>query len=114
VILDIDHWLMFLKLLETSPEKEKFWGEHRKVARSHAEQFTQKITSVEAILSRLEACNFFKVTKNAENDFTLVLSSELTKKFIAILLEEILAGMGYETEIKENLAKLRLKVSRGK
>lgn len=114
VILDVDHWLMFLKLIDTSPEKEKFWEEHRKVARSHAEQFSKKIVSAEMLFSRLEACNFFKVTKNAENDFTLVLGSELTKKFIAILIEEILSGMGYKVEIKENLAKLRVKVSRNK
>jgi hypothetical protein len=112
VILDVDHWLMFLKLLETSQDKEKFWEEHRRVARSHAEQFSRKIVSPEVLLSRLEACNFFNVKKNAENDFTLVLSSELTKKFITIFLEEVLAGMGYKAEVKEDLAKLRIKVSR--
>src|SRR3989304_6379105 len=39
VILDVDHWLLFLRLVEKIPDKEEFWAEHRKVARSHCEQF---------------------------------------------------------------------------
>ena len=31
VILDVDHWLMFLRRIASSPEKEKFWTEHREV-----------------------------------------------------------------------------------
>ena len=38
VILDIDHWLIFLRLIDSSPEKERFWAEHREIAREHAEQ----------------------------------------------------------------------------
>jgi len=33
IILDVDHWLMFLSLIATSPQKEKFWNEHKEVAR---------------------------------------------------------------------------------
>ena len=29
IILDVDHWLMFLRLIPSSPEKEQFWKEHR-------------------------------------------------------------------------------------
>ena len=37
VILDIDHWILFLQFIETHPEKEKFWNLHREVCRAHAE-----------------------------------------------------------------------------
>src|SRR5665647_1641221 len=47
VILDVDHWLMFLRLISTSPQKEKFWAEHREVARSHWEQLKTKVHSPE-------------------------------------------------------------------
>jgi hypothetical protein len=67
---------------------------------------------VEELLARLEACNFFRVTKNSENDFTLVLGSELPKEFVKIFLEEYFAGMGVKASIKENLAKLRVTVKR--
>jgi len=110
VILDVDHWLLFLKLVESCPSSEQFWAEHRDVARSHREQLKTKVRTAEELLTRLEACNFFRVTKNSEKDFTLVLGSELPKTFVRIFLEEYFAGMGVKAEIKENLAKLRVTV----
>jgi hypothetical protein len=110
VILDVDHWLLFLKLVESSPEKETFWKEHRDVARSHTEQLKTKVFTAEELLERLEACNFFRITKDSKNDFTLVLGSELPKEFVRIFLEEYFSAMGVKAEIKENLAKLRVHV----
>jgi hypothetical protein len=112
VILDVDHWLLFLKLVESCPSGKKFWEEHRDVARSHTEQLKTKVLTAEELLARLEVCNFFRLTKNSKNDFTLVLGSELPKTFVRIFLEEYFAGMGVKTEIKENLAKLRVTVER--
>lgn len=110
VILDIDHWLMFLSLIETSPEKEKFWNEHKELARAHWEQLKNKIHSPEEMLARLEICNFYRLTKNAPNDFTLVLVSEVSKEFIRTFLEEYFAAMGVKAEIKTNLTKLRVTI----
>jgi hypothetical protein len=110
VILDVDHWLLFLKLVESCPSSDQFWEEHREVAKSHREQLKTKVLSAEELLTRLEACNFFRVTKNSDEDFTLVLGSELPKTFVRIFLEEYFAGMGVKAEIKENLAKLRVTV----
>jgi hypothetical protein len=113
IILDIDHWLMFLRLIPTSPEKQQFWKEHREVARAHWEQLKNKVHSTEDLLARLEACNFYRLTKNAPNDFTLVLVSEVSKDFIRIFLEDYFAAMGVKAEIKENLTKLRVTVKPG-
>ncbi len=110
MILDVDHWLLFLRLIALSPEKEKFWSEHREVARSHWEQLKGKVHSVEELLVRLEACNFFRLTKNSATDFTLILLSEVSKDFVKIFLEEYFLAMGLKAEIKENLAKLRVTV----
>src|SRR3990170_962923 len=110
VILDIDHWLLFLRLIESSPEQEKFWSEHKEVARSHREQLKSKVYTAEELLDRLETCNFYRMTKNAENDFTLIFGSELAKKFVKIFLEEFFSTMGFKAEIKENLAKLNVTV----
>ncbi|MDX1814177.1 MAG: hypothetical protein R3319_05245 [Candidatus Bathyarchaeia archaeon] len=103
--------LLFLKLVASSGN-ESFWEEHRDVAKSHTEQLKSKVHTVEQLLARLEACNFFRMTRDSENDFTLVLGSELPKKFVKIFLEEYFAGMGVKAEIKENLAKLRVTVKR--
>ena len=110
VILDVDHWLMFLSLIASSPEKEKFWNEHKELARAHWEQLKTKVHSPEEMLTRLEICNFYRLTKNAPNDYTLVLVSETSKDFIKIFLEEYFAAMGVKAEIKENLTKLRVTI----
>jgi hypothetical protein len=108
VIVDVDHWLMFLRLIETSPEKEQFWKEHRELARAHWEQLKGKVPTTEDMLTRLENCNFYRLTKNAPNDYTLVLVAEISRDFIRIFLEEYFAAMGVKVEIKENLTKLRV------
>lgn len=110
IILDIDHFFMFLKLVESSPDKERFWEAHKKVAESHSEHLAPKIKSPVDFLERLEACNFFKLSKTSETEYTLILSSDLTKHFVKSLVEDVLNGMGFNVEIKEDLAKLRLKV----
>jgi Arc/MetJ-type ribon-helix-helix transcriptional regulator len=108
IILDVDHWLLFLNLVESSPEKEHFWEKCKEVARSHAEQLRSKVRSPEDLFDRLEACNFFRMTKNSQKDFTLVLTSETAKKFIRVFVEEFLSSMGLKAELKENVAKIRV------
>jgi hypothetical protein len=110
VILDIDHWLLFLKFIESHPEEEKFWELNKPIYEAHAELFKIKSMGIEDILSRLEACNYFTVIQVSKNDYTLILGSDILKKFIKTLLEETLSGMGFRVDIKEDFAKLRLKV----
>ncbi len=110
VILDVDHWLLFLQLIENSPDKEKFWNEHKEVARSHKEQLKNKVHSAEELLVRLETCNFYRLTKNSDKEYTLIFGSELPKKFVRIFIEEYFAAMTIKADIKENLTKLNISV----
>ena len=110
VILDIDHWIMFLSFIETHPDKEKFWNMHKEVCRAHAEQFKHKLFNAESILRRLEICNLFNMSKTGKNEFTLIFGSDAPKKFVRIELEEIFAGMGFLVDIKDDFSKLRVKV----
>ena len=110
VILDVDHLLLFLRFVESSPDAGTFWNEHRKVAQSHKEQLKSKANNAEEILARLENCNFFRMIKNSQKDFTLVLGSELPKTFVRILIEEFFSGAGIKADIKENLAKISVTV----
>lgn len=108
VIMDIDHWLLFSKFIESHPEQDKFWELNKAICEAHAEQF--KFYPVEQVLKRLEACNFYTLNQVAKNEYTLVLNSDVLKKFVKTVLKETLGGMGYHVEIKEDLAKLRVKV----
>lgn len=110
VIVDIDHWLLFLRFIETHPEKEKFWELNKPIYEAHAEQFKHKSYRVEDVLKRLEACNYFAVNQVSKNDYTLLLSSDVLKKFVKTLLEETFSGMGFQVDIREDIAKLRVKV----
>jgi hypothetical protein len=112
IIMDIDHWLLFLNFIESHSEKEKFWESHKAICEAHAEQFKHKLYHAEGILKRLEACNLFKLREDSENAFTLVLGPDVTRKFIKTELEEIFGGMGFKVDIKEDFAKLRVKVLR--
>jgi hypothetical protein len=110
IILDVDHWLLFLRLIESSPDEDKFWTAHREVARSHKEQLKSKVRTAEELLTRLETCNFYRLTKNSDKDFTLIFGSEFPKKFVRIFLEEFFAAMSIKAEIRENLTKLSVTV----
>ncbi|HID20106.1 MAG TPA: CopG family transcriptional regulator, partial [Methanophagales archaeon] len=59
---------------------------------------------------RLETCNLFKLNRRSKKEFTLVLGSDMPKKFVKTELEEIFDGMGFQVEIKEDFSKLRVKV----
>lgn len=110
IILDFDHYLSFLKFIEESPNKEKFWENHKEIGRSHADQFRDKFKTFEDVIMRLETCNFFKTVKESSTRFTLLLGSEIPKTFIKTFIEAIFNGMGLKVEIKEDLAKLRIAI----
>ncbi|BDC35737.1 MAG: CopG family transcriptional regulator [Candidatus Methanoliparum thermophilum] len=110
IILDVDHWILFLKFIEDHPNKEEFWNKHEKIALSHAEQLSYKIKTAKDLLKRLESCGFFKLVENSNKEFTLVLFSELSKKFIKTFIEIFLSYIGLKIEIKEDIEKLRVKI----
>lgn len=110
VILDMDHWLLLLDLIDSSPKKEKFWQGCKAVAKAHAEQLSSKTGTPENLLERLAACNLFRLIKKSEDEFTLVLNAEATKKFIKTLVEDFLIAMGFKVKVKEDITKLRVKI----
>jgi hypothetical protein len=110
VILDVDHWLLFLSTIESCPDNEQFWRKHQEIARSHKEQLQSKTHNAEQVLARLETCNFFRISKNSEKDFTLILGSEIPKKFVKVTLEEFFDVLGIKAEMKENLAKINVTI----
>lgn len=111
LILDVDHWLLFLKLLREAPPEaqERFWAGCRAVADSHGEQLTGKVRSPEDLLTRLEACNFFKLKKDSDRDFTLMLVNDGAKEFVKRVVQEFAEAMGLSIEVREDFAKLRVR-----
>lgn len=110
IILDVDHWLLFLKMLENTEDSQEFWEAHKKIAHSHAEQLKTSTEDMESVLKRLEACNLFKLGKVSDNEFTLILGTAPAKKFLEVLLTEIASGLGFKIKIKEDFTKLRVEL----
>jgi hypothetical protein len=110
IIIDIDHWKLFLNFIETHPDNEKFWSIHREVCHSHANHFKHHLFNAESILKRFEICNLFNLRKTGINEFTLIFSSDLPKKFMRIKLEEVFKGVGFVVEIKDEFSRLRVRV----
>lgn len=110
IILDIDHYLSFLSFIENSPDSNKFWEMNKSIGKAHAEEFSQDLDfgTVQKVVERLEACNFFKMVKDSSNRFTLLLGSDIQKKFIKSFLDEVLKGMGFKAQIKEGFSKLKI------
>lgn len=110
IILDIDHYLAFLKFIENSPNKEEFYANNKSIGKSHAEEFANRfeVNTIERVVERLETCNFFKIVKNSTSRYTLLLGSDIQKNFIKMFLEEVLNGMGFSVEIREGFSKLKI------
>ena len=108
--MDVDHYLSFLKFIENSPDKDQFDDINKSIGRAHAEEFSQDldITTVQKVVERLEACNFFKIVKDSSSRYTLLLGSDIQKNFIKTFLEEVLEGMGFKVSIKEGFSKLKI------
>lgn len=111
VILDINHFILLLGLIGSSPKEDAFWEKCRAVAKSHAEQLSSKIRTPVELMERLAACNLFRLIKNSEKEFTLVLTSGATRKFVKRLVEDFLESMGFHAEVNEHLAKLTVKIT---
>lgn len=109
IVLDIDHWLLLLDVLESSSKKEEFWEKSKKVADSHADQLASEVKTLEDLLERLSTCNFFRLNKASEKEYTLLINSEKSKKFVQRLLKDFCNSMGFEVEIQEDIGKLRVK-----
>ena len=109
IILDVDHWLSMLKLLENN---EEFWKVHDEVSSAHAETLPKQIKSPVEFLKRLEACNFYSLNAETPNHFTLILGSDIPKKFLTVLIEKVISAMGFDIEIKEGIAKLIIKIEK--
>lgn len=110
IILDVDHYLTFLKFIEDSPDKLKFEDVNKSIGKAHAEEFKEDLdlSTVQKVVERLEACNFFKIVKDSSSRFTLLLGSDIQKNFIKTFLEEVLNGMGFNVHIKEGFSKLKI------
>lgn len=110
VILDLDHWTLFLRYLKELPKDSEFWEKLPKVAKSHADQLKKEVENPKEYLKRIEACNFYNLQIDSDKEFTLILNSNESMKFVKQLIKTTLEEMDYKVKINEDISKLRLKI----
>ena len=109
-IIDIERWILFMKMVESLPSDHEFWNSCVRIARDQAEEFKGKIESPQAALERLEDCNWFRLQKNSEKEFMLVLNSEMSRRFVEFAVAQLLSAMGYKVDLKAYLGKIRVRL----
>ena len=80
------------------------------IAKDQAEEFKGKIASPQAALERFGDCNWFRLQRNSEKEFLLVLNSEMSRRFVEFAVIHLLSAMGYKAELKTNLGKIRVRL----
>ena len=66
IIMDIDHWLLFLNFIKSHPDNETFWESHKANCEAHAEQFKYKLYHAKYVLKRTEARNLFRFRNDSK------------------------------------------------
>ncbi|MDP7445344.1 MAG: hypothetical protein QGF64_06745 [Candidatus Poseidoniia archaeon] len=109
-IIDIERWILFMKIVESLPSDHEFWSACIRIAKDQAEEFKGKIIGPQAALERFENCNWFRLQKNSENEFTLVLNSEMSGRFVEFTVSHLLNTMGYKADLKTHRGKIRIRL----
>lgn len=110
VVLGLDYWILFLKFIEESANKNEFWESCRVMGASSVSRLSPGVHSAEDFLKKLEACNFYRLSKIAEDEYVLILNSDVCKGFVKNFIQDALNEIGYEVEIDESISKLRVAV----
>ncbi|MFP4117098.1 MAG: ribbon-helix-helix protein, CopG family [Candidatus Aenigmatarchaeota archaeon] len=109
VIVDVDHWNSLFE--EIGEGSEEFWEEVEDIGEQHWDEYYDKgLRTVSDILEYVEKTNWYRLNRNSEKDFTLVIKVEKSKKFVKKFLESLFRASPHEVRIFEGRRKLRLNV----
>jgi hypothetical protein len=109
VILDIALWdLIFSQIGDSS---EEFWEAVHGIGVDHSTEYHDKgLTKVKQILEYVERTNWYKLSVDSENSFTLILPVSKSRKFIRTFFEGLFSQYPRKVVITEEHKKIRIKV----
>ncbi|MFB6216268.1 MAG: hypothetical protein ABEJ72_04770 [Candidatus Aenigmatarchaeota archaeon] len=109
VLLDIEFWRSFFKEVEDYPEN--FWKTVEKIGREEGKRYRDKgLHSVEEVLEYIETANWYNLTKESEDVYTLILQVEETEDFVIKVLESIFDPYPQKIEMEPNFGRVRVRV----
>lgn len=110
VIIDIaDGKAIFSEIGEGS---EKFWDKIYKIGEEHLVEYQDKgLRAVREILGYVEKTNWYKLSIDSENSFTLILAVSEASKFVKTFFEGVFKNYPKKVEIIEEYKKIRIRVT---
>jgi len=110
VIVDIAHWKAIFS--EIGEGSEKFWDNVYKIGEEHLREFKDKgLEDVESILEYVENKNWYKLSIDSENNFTLILAVSEASKFVKTFFEGLFKNYPKKVEVIEEFKKVRIRVT---
>ncbi len=109
VILDIaDGKAIFSEIGEGS---EKFWGEIQKIGEEHLKEYQDKgLRTIKQMLEYVEKTNWYKLSTDSEDTYTLILTVSEASKFVKTFFEGLFKNYSRKVEIIEESKKIRIRV----
>ena len=90
---------------------ENFWNEIYKIGEEHSMEFQDKgLRTVEQILEYIEKTNWYKLSIDSENSFTLILAVSEASNFVKTFFEGVFKKYPKKVEIKEEFKKIRIRI----
>jgi len=96
---------------EIGEGSEKFWDEIYNIGEEHLEEYQDKgLRTVKQMLEYVEKTNWYKLSVDSENSFTLILSVSEASKFVKTFFEGLFDNYPKKVEIIEEFKKIRVRV----
>ena len=107
IIVDIAHWECIWH--EIGEGSKEFWNEVYKIGEAHRKEYYDKgIRDIRQILKHIEKTNWYKLSEDSEDCFTLILAVSKSKRFIKTFFEGFFKNYPRKIEITEETKKIRI------
>ena len=96
---------------EIGEGSENFWNEIDNIGEEHLMELQDKnLRTIKQILEHIEKTNWYKLSIDSENSFTLILAVSEASKFIKNFLGGVFKKYPKKVEIKEEFKKIRIRI----
>ncbi|MBN2603878.1 MAG: CopG family transcriptional regulator [Candidatus Thermoplasmatota archaeon] len=109
VVVDIAHWKAIFS--EIDEKSERFWNEVEKIGEQHFIKYYDKgMKDIRSILEYVEKTNWYKLSTDSENCYTLILIVSEASKFVKKFFEGFFKNYPRKVEITEDYKKIRIRL----
>jgi len=107
-ICDVDHWKCLFE--EIGEGSKKFWDEVYRIGEMHRDEYADKgLKSVGDILEYVEKTNWYRLSIDSENSFTLILTVPQSRRFVRTFFEGLFRPL-QNVDITDTYGKIRINI----